>query len=445
MWMFAMIYWFSMNVSAQVKTTDSVFIHNSRPINFVVDKIDISDSDRRWITDTLIPQLRALGKKGIVIGRAAASPEGSEPNNVRLAHQRRASVDALLQEYGISAKRIRYDVVPEDYPMLRSLMYLAHDDHLRALDMLMKQYTAFGARFKAALKEYDGGRLWRYLLDNYFGKLRAVRIMAIDKDLTALTMPEDLEMLTLSDFSPIRKDTIAPYRMTLDFTSSFPSLPHPLQSLRPRRELLSVKTNLLFDFAYMPGYDRFCPIPNVAIEYYPLHGHFTYGASFDGPWWQHYDDHKYFQVRNYQVHTRYYFRNGDIRYNLPGKGAAFKGVYLSAYAHAGLYNICFDANRGWEGEGFGGGLGIGYVTPISRNEHWRLEFGMQAGFFYTKYDPYQWLCPVDPDNDVRQYYYKWYGAAQDFKKRQYRYTWFGPTRIEVTLSYDLLRRRSIKY
>lgn len=441
MWMFAMIYWFSMNVSAQVKTTDSVFIHNSRPINFVVDKIDISDSDRRWITDTLIPQLRALGKKGIVIGRAAASPEGSEPNNVRLAHQRRASVDALLQEYGISAKRIRYDVVPEDYPMLRSLMFLAHDDHLRALDMLMKQYTAFGARFKAALKEYDGGRLWRYLLDNYFGKLRAVRIMAIDKDLTALTMPEDLEMLTLSDFSPIRKDTIAPYRMTLDFTSSFPSLPHPLQSLRPRRELLSVKTNLLFDFAYMPGYDRFCPIPNVAIEYYPLHGHFTYGASFDGPWWQHYDDHKYFQVRNYQVHTRYYFRNGDIRYNLPGKGAAFKGLYLSAYAHAGLYNICFDANRGWEGEGFGGGLGIGYVTPISRNEHWRLEFGMQAGFFYTKYDPYQWLCPVDPDNDVRQYYYKWYGAAQDFKKRQYRYTWFGPTRIEVTLSYDLLYRR----
>ena len=46
-------------------------------------------------------------------------------------------------------------------------------------------------------------------------------------------------------------------------------------------EFMSIKTNVLFDFAYMPGYDRFCPIPNVALEYYPKHGHFTYGASFD--------------------------------------------------------------------------------------------------------------------------------------------------------------------
>ena len=69
--------------------------------------------------------------------------------------------------------------------------------------------------------------------------------------------------------------------------------------LVPRREYMSIKTNLLFDGAYMPGYDRFCPIPNVAVEFYPLHGHFTYGASFDGPWWQHYDDHKYFKHRKY--------------------------------------------------------------------------------------------------------------------------------------------------
>ena len=47
----------------------------------------------------------------------------------------------------------------------------------------------------------------------------------------------------------------------------------------PRRELLSVKSNVLFDFAYVPaGYNRFCPIPNIAVEYYPLHGHFTFGA-----------------------------------------------------------------------------------------------------------------------------------------------------------------------
>lgn len=422
-----------MNVLAQVTTTDSIFIRNSRPINFVVNKIDISDSDRRWITDTLIPKLNALGDRGIIIGRATASPEGPYPNNVRLARERRASVDALLGSYGISTSRIRYDIVPEDYPLLRSLMLLERDSLLHVTDSLMQRYGADAAALKDAMKRHDGGRYWQYVLRHYFNKLRAVRIMAIDRTLVDLHDKSLFQPLTTAAIVPAPDLIAPPQDLLTDFL--FPAI------RRPRRELLSVKTNLLFDFAYMPGYDRFCPIPNIAIEYYPLHGHFTYGASFDCPWWQNYDDHKYFQVRNYQIHTRYYLRSGDIALRTPGDGAAFKGLYFSAYAHAGLYNICFDERRGWEGEGFGGGLGIGYVTPLSRNEHWRLEFGIQAGFFYTPYDPYQWLCPIDPDNDVRQYYYKWYGDAKDFKTRQHRYTWFGPTRIEVTLSYDLLYRK----
>lgn len=74
-----------MNVSAQVKTTDSTFINNSRPIVFVVNKIDISENDKNWINNYLIPQLEALGDRGIILGRVTASPEGPTPNNVRLA------------------------------------------------------------------------------------------------------------------------------------------------------------------------------------------------------------------------------------------------------------------------------------------------------------------------------------------------------------------------
>ena len=98
--------------------------------------------------------------------------------------------------------------------------------------------------------------------------------------------------------------------------------PSPLcRRALPRRELLSVKTNVLFDFAYIPaGYDRFCPIPNIAVEYYPLHGHFTFGASLDFPWWKDYDAHKYMEVRNYQVEGRYYFESGDISRRPVGGG-----------------------------------------------------------------------------------------------------------------------------
>ena len=31
-----------------------------------------------------------------------------------------------------------------------------------------------------------------------------------------------------------------------------------------------------------------------------------------------------------------------------------------------------------------------------------------------------------------------------FKTRQYRFSWFGPTRVGITLSYDLLYRRLAK-
>ena len=431
----------AVSATAQVKTTDSVFINHSRPIEFIVNKTVLSEQDRHWITTTLIPELKALGKTGIILGRATASPEGPTYNNVRLAKERRASMDALLSSYGISTDRIRYDVVPEDYPLLHTMMWMQKDANFPIVDRLMKQHAGNNAQLKVALKAYNGGKLWQHILHQYFPKLRAVRIMAIDKKLVE-DAPLSERVKDLGTLVPFQLHL--PENIHIHVNAPYKQEEEPLVLEEARRELLSVKTNLLYDFAYMPGYERFCPIPNVAIEYYPLHGHLTYGASFEGPWWQHYQAHKYFQVRNYQLHTRYYFKSGDIRLRRPGKGAAFKGLYLSAYAQAGLYNICFDENRGWEGEGWGAGLGLGYVMPLGKTEHWRLEFGLQAGFFQTDYDPYQWLCPIDPVTDKQQYYYKWYGNAKDFKKRQHRYTWLGPTRIEITLSYDILYRRNHK-
>ena len=433
MTIFAMILGFACDASAQVKTTDSLFVLHSRPIQFIVNKINISDQDRKWITDSLIPELRALGDRGVILGRATASPEGPTPNNRRLARERRASMDAVLASYGIDTHRIRYDVVTEDYPLLRVLMQLRHDDRYAAVDSMMRRYEGDEQQLKAALKRYDGGRLWRYVLREYYPKLRAVRIMAIDRLLVDSGVSMPIRPWTPAGLSAAPAETLQPQPLMM------PLLAWPV--VAPRRELLSVKTNVLFDFAYMPGYNRFCPIPNVAVEYYPLHGHFTYGASFDGPWWQHYDAHKYFQLRNYQLFTRYYLRSGDIAKCKPGEGAAFKGLFFNMYAHAFLYNICFGEKRGWEGEGWGTGLGIGYTLPLGKSEHWRLDFGIQAGFFNTRYDPYQWLCPVDPDNDQQLYYYKWYGDAKNFKKRQHSYSWFGPTRIDITLSYDLIYRK----
>lgn len=433
-----MIFGFSMNAAAQVSTTDSAFIHDSRPIiPFVVGKKDIEQQDRKWITNYLIPKLKALGDSGIIIGRASASPEGSLQINTQLANARKASMNALLSSYGINTNLIRYDVAPMDFPLMRALMKLRKDDYLPVVDSLMNQYAADVVLLKEAMIRQDRGKLWQHLYHNYFPSLRSVRIMAIKRAEKEEDKREEIERKENerkeNEIEKIEIEKIEEIEKT-------EKIEKEETEGDERRELMSVKTNLLFDLAYMPGYNRFCPIPNVAIEYYPLHGHFTYGASFDTPWWKHYSKHKYFQLRNYQVHTRYYLRRGDIEEREPGKGAAFKGFFFSAYAHAYLYNICFSEKRGWEGEGWGAGIGAGYVMPIDRKEHWRLEFGLQLGYLNTLYDPYQWRCPVDPGTDIDRYYYKWYGNAKDFKKRQHSYSWIGPTRVEITLSYDLIYR-----
>ena len=436
----SMIFGFSMNAAAQVATTDSAFIHDSRPIiPFVVGKKDIEQQDRKWITNNLIPKLKALGDNGIIIGRASASPEGSLHINTQLANARKASMNALLSSYGINTNLIRYNVAPMDFPLMRALMKLRKDDYLPVVDSLMTQYAADVMLLKEAMIRQDRGKLWQHLYHNYFPSLRSVRIMAIKRAEKEEDKREEIERKEDKREENERKENEIE-KIEIEKIEKTEKIEKEETEGDERRELMSVKTNLLFDLAYMPGYNRFCPIPNVAIEYYPLHGHFTYGASFDTPWWKHYSKHKYFQLRNYQVHTRYYLRRGDIEERKPGKGAAFKGFFFSAYAHAYLYNICFSEKRGWEGEGWGAGIGAGYVMPIDRKEHWRLEFGLQLGYLNTLYDPYQWRCPVDPGTDIDRYYYKWYGNAKDFKKRQHSYSWIGPTRVEITLSYDLIYR-----
>ena len=137
---FTLILCFAFEMNAQVTTTDSSFINKARPIKFNVNKTDIAEQDRLWITSVLVPELNALGEDGIVLGRSGASPEGPTAKNWRLAENRRKAMDAILAEYGIATSRIRYDVVAEDYPLLGSLMRLANDPLSLEFDSIV-QYS----------------------------------------------------------------------------------------------------------------------------------------------------------------------------------------------------------------------------------------------------------------------------------------------------------------
>lgn len=421
-----------------IDITDEDFYRNAASVVFKVSKWDLPTEDKtlKELQESVLPQIRRDSLKIVRVKlRGAASPEGPETFNRFLSEHRQRALYDFVREYMQipQADSLLLETATEDYNYLYKMMLQADDSDCEKVKQLFDKYIPSGqyARLKRALQTIDGGRLWRRILVTYFPPLRAARMIIVCQ-----RKPEPKPIEPIEIVEPSEPEVPVDIPVTPE--------PEPWVERYARRELLSVKTNLLFYGVYMPGYNRWCPIPNIAVEYYPLRGHFTYGASFDCPWWQNYWGHKYFQVRNYQLETRYYFRRGDIELRPEGKGAAFKGFYLQAYAHATLFGICFDRNRGWVGEGGGAGLGLGYVMPLSKKGHWRMEFQLQAGFFFCVYDPYQFENLINLDYHDNLYYYRWTQKPGLFKKRQYRSTWIGPTRVGVTLSYDLFYRKARK-
>lgn len=390
--------------------------------------------------DSLAAGMRSDVDSIIILG--TASPEGNPDHNLRLAGRRvqtfRDHLVGKYPQFDSAAVRTGVRLFLWDDLVDR----LKADHNLPDSAEVMKVLSLHGESDR-----YKGNRLrtrcreaYYYINENYLSYLRKGQVTVYYRsDEAVLAEPEpEPELPQTAAPEPVEYDSICTDSVAAPLEDE-PQEPDSAcsDSTRRRRELLSVKTNLLFDFAWMPGYDRWCPIPNVAIEYYPLHGHFTYGFSFDCPWWSNYDEHKYFQVRNYQLDTRYYFRPTEMN----TEGAAFKGLFVNAYAHAGLWSICFDADRGWVGEGLGGGVGVGYVLPIGKSQHWRLEGAAQFGALWCRYDPYQYESPVEPAGHDNLYYYKWTRDADLFRPRMYRWLWLGPTRVAITLSADIIFRK----
>ena len=432
--------------------TDDEFYERAAQLVFPINKYDLpADSPLlKELANEVIPELNrdSIRLHGVLL-RGAASPDGAFRNNTRLSRLRAVSLANFLRErfaFQIDNKIFEHQRGVEDYNTLLYMMRRANDPDCQTVERLVNRHLPRNeyTLLKRKLQLVQGGKLWQKLKSDYFPQLRAARfILLVEK--------QQAELLPVSTPQPVRAPE--PFMPTNEVAVVESQLVDDESDRIPRREFLSVKTNLLFYGVWMPNYNRWCPIPNIGIEYYPKRGHFTFGASLDFPWWRHWSQYKFFEIRNYQLETRYYLRDGSDRANeasgangtyKANRGGAFRGLYLLGYVHAGLFEIGFNKDTGWKGEGFGAGVGIGYMMPISKNGHWRLDFGLQVGWMTCLYDPFQYENLINLNYHDDLYYYRWTGRASDFKKRQYRFNWLGPTRVGITLTYDLLYRRQSK-
>lgn len=421
-------------VTSLPQFTDDEYMKLSSGVVFAVNKADISPSDpflsqyRNEVLPIINDSHLQLRK---VFIRGAASPEGSYANNQRLG---RARSQALLNELrqGLKFQYIELDTevssVTEDYGYLCQLMKEAGDADYNLVKEIFDGCNGDEECCKKRLMAAKNKTLWPRLLKQYFPRLRSARLVLWFSEPDAEHAPEP----------KIRIEQMDEITMNFPSVDSIPlpqlppivaPAPAPVEMVWARRHMVAIRTNLIRDFLYMPDFG-FAPGIDVQLEYYPLDGHYTYNAAFTWTNHRHWDTHEFFQARDAQLELRRYFH---------GQGV-FMGPYVGAYAEGTVYGIGLSETKGWEGEGGGAGLTIGYVMPINKKGNFRLEFMASAGYFRTYYDPYVYGNPITGNIDG-EYYYNYLGSASNFKKRNHRFTWLGPTNIGVNLTYDIIYRK----
>ena len=367
---------------------------------------------------------------------AQSSPDGGLARNEWLTeHRSQVILEYMNLHFPELSDRISLNTVTESWENLS--MYVAQDPNLteknrtKILDIIDSPTMSVATK-KSRLKNNLGsqsklGNLYSYLLKYYYPVIRNTGIYVLHtvEPVTAFNMPPLVPYV--EETSPVLPDTIGP--------APAQSEPHVFEepdSTPPERKrpVLAVKTNLPY-YGFFRKDLGWAPIYNVEAEWYPTeNGRWTVLGEYEFPWHMAKNNHECFQILNLQLEARRYFK----------KASNHSGHYLSAYAGVNLFDICFDgySGHGFQGEGFGGGLGYGYVLPLGKqpDTRWKLEFFIKGGVYVTLYDPY------DAGNPFQgKYYYEWYDAPNLFIRRNMIFRWLGPTGAGITLSYDLIRKK----
>lgn len=357
---------------------------------------------------------------------AQASPEGIVSRNVWLAqHRADVMLDYLKQYYPDLNAKLTVHTVNESWDNLAQ--YVIQDPNLTdeeketILDIIESPNLTVGAK-KQLIKNVGrnskvGDIYYDYLFKYYYPAIRNTGIYVLHNYIAPVMDVPPIGLF--EEFKPSTPDSI--YLSTDQLT--------PIPPVR-KRPVLAVKTNLPY-LGFFTKDLGWAPIYNVELEWYPTeNGRWTWLGEYEFPWHTVLDRHQYFQILNLQLEGRRYFQ----------KASHHSGWYMSGYIGANLFDICFDkyAGHGYQGEGFGGGLGVGYVMPLGKrpDTRWKLEFLLKGGLYMTLYDPYDAGNPFSG-----KYYYEWYDAPELFMRRNMIFRWLGPTGAGVSLSYDLIRKK----
>lgn len=360
-----------------------------------------------------------------------SSPEGIYSRNVWLSENRsKVMVNYVKETYPDLGDKLSVNVVSESWENLAQYVYqdpnLDEKTKKKVLDLIDSdiKIELKKSRIKNMGKTKKTGDVYKYLLNNYYPVIRNTGIYILHMLEEETPFNKDPERPPLLYEPPVNPKGIT-HEPERPLPPPEPEEPEPER----KRPILAVKTNIPYYGFFTKGLG-WAPIYNVEAEWYPTEfGRWSWLVEYDFPWHSEEKRHQYFQVINLQLEGRRYFKKENYH----------SGLYLSAYVGANYYDICIDNEsfRGYQGEGFGGGLGFGYVKPLGDKEttRWKLEFFIKGGYYMSFYDPYQ---PGNPY--MGKSYYDWYDDPTLFIRRNWVFKWLNPTGVGVSISYDLIRK-----
>ena len=338
---------------------------------------------------------------------SAASPEGNSALNKRVAKRRGERLRDYLKETLVLPDSIfTVSSAGEDWQGLASLIAKEKTPWRNKALQIIRHTPEWVTRNgkvvdgrKRQLQNLDGGKAWKYMLDNHFYTLRTGAVVVCEvKTLAAESTPSAAE----ARLEQARLDSASQQSASQSPSSPpFPAIPsqvHPSSESQspPVASYFALKSNLLYDALL---------VPNLSLEA-SIGSGWTLGAGGMLAWWSKDAKHRYWRIYGGDLEIRKYF--GTL-----SKSKPLQGHHLGIYGDFLTYDFEFGA-KGYQSKAtYAAGIKYGYSHPIANRLN--LDFALGIGYLHSNYKTY---VPRDGC-----YVY------QETKKRK----WLGPTQAEISL------------
>ena len=343
---------------------------------------------------------------------SAASPEGNSALNKRVAKRRGERLRDYLKETLVLPDSIfTVSSAGEDWQGLAALIAKEKTPWRNKALQIIRHTPEWVTRNgkvvdgrKRQLQNLDGGKAWKYMLDNHFYTLRTGAVVVCEvKTLAAESTPSAAEARSEQASSEQARLESASQQSASQSPSSppFPAIPsqvHPSSESQspPVASYFALKSNLLYDALL---------VPNLSLEA-SIGSGWTLGAGGMLAWWSKDAKHRYWRIYGGGLEIRKYF--GTL-----SKSKPLQGHHLGIYGDFLTYDFEFGA-KGYQSKAtYAAGIKYGYSHPIANRLN--LDFALGIGYLHSNYKTY---VPRDGC-----YVY------QETKKRK----WLGPTQAEISL------------